>query len=157
MLPPKLIPISDDPVLEGIKRAAYWKTFNVLREEKQVFLFVHCHYFKADPNSPDGYGQEVTTKGLKPFERTFVASNVRHVNPMNGKICEEKNYIVGQDAEGKDIYHKAFYDIEGNEVPQPMGQYDFFEFIIMNVPVLINGLIQSIIFEEDKVFNSFDN
>lgn len=156
MLSIEYIPISDDPKL-GIKRAVSWDSFSVLKKQKLVQLTTMCYYFEVDENQIDGYGKELKTQGLKPFEKTFFASNERKVNPANGKECKMQEIIVGQDQFGKPIRVMQMTDTMGNHVLNPMGQFDYFYFLIRNAPIIIQQIITSIIQEEDQHYKSFNN
>jgi hypothetical protein len=148
--------ISDDPVL-GIKRAVMWQSFAVLKYQKLIQLTTTTHYFTADGNQQDNYGPEIKTQGLKPFEKTFYASNERKVNPLNGKECKIQSVILGQNPDGSQIRENQWIDSQGNQVLNPTGQFDYFMWIVRNYPVIIENLIRSIIIEEDEHYQSFNN
>jgi len=156
MLSIEFTPISDDPILD-IKRAVKWDSFVVLKKQKVIQLTTVCHYFESSQLSQDGYGKEIRTKGLKPFEKTFFAANERKVNPANGRVCELKEIILGQDVNGNVIKEMQMTDILGNHVLNPMGQFDFFLLIIRNQPTIIESIIQDIIYQEDSYYGSFNN
>lgn len=156
MLSIEFTPISDDPKL-GIKRAVTWDSFIVHKKEKRVQLTAVCHYFERDDNQIDGYGKAIITQGLKPFEKHLFASNERKVNPLNGKECKLKEVIVGQNPNGSPKREFQMLDTQGNQVASPMGQFDYFLFIIRNVNVVVNNIIQGIILEEDNYYKSFNN
>jgi hypothetical protein len=156
MLTIDFTPISDDPIL-SIKRAVSWDSFVVLKKQKLIQLTTNCHYFETDALSLDGYGKEIVTKGLKPFERTFYASNERKVNPVNGRVCEMKEVTLGQNADGTPIREMQMLDILGNQVLNPIGQFDFFLLIVRTQPTVIELIIKDIILQEDSYYGSFNN
>lgn len=133
-----LVNISDHPILpfkrkiENIGFKPWWPS-----ETLEVFLMVK-HYIKNEDGS---YGDEIISPSVVSYEDRLTASNVRKVDPVDG--MEVYSEVLNQGTEQEETIWKR---LDTNAVVEsPIGQFDFFDLIIKNQPVLVGAMLSHFI------------
>lgn len=139
MLPQEFIPITNDPN-SNKKRGIRITRFIMDFSSQTMMVTTFLSFFEEDPNEADGYGKRIRME----YERTLTASNVRKVNPANGKMCTP-------DEQG--VYH----DVLGNEVQNPAGEYDFYLALAYSMPIVVMDFIKQLIIDEDLLLHTYDS
>ena len=118
------------PSPQGIARKVWAHTIHIDRRAKEAQL--HTVVFPVDAQ-----GNELADILIKPYARIIYGRNERLVNPAHG-------YIVTADYnENGDLI--GYTDLVGNVVNQPIGQFDYFAFLMgepVAVEVIIAGVVQ---------------
>jgi hypothetical protein len=105
----------------------------------EVFMRVH-HYKKAANNA---YGAELISPSIANYEDRLVASNERKVDPTDGMELYKQNLT-----DSTFQYKRVDTNVVVNN---GIGQFDFFDYIIRNTPVVIQTMLSNFIQFEDIV------
>lgn len=137
-----IINISDSPISK-LKRKVKWTTLSILEEEREIRLYTICRFYEN--LSGTTYGNPINTSEIKPFERILYARNTNQVNPING-------IMVNPQLSGDTT---IWIDAIGNVVEFPMGQFDFF-IQKMDEEIILSQIIESIIYAEDQIYQTYN-
>lgn len=150
-----LVNISDHPTLPLKRKQEVFCFKPDWRGEGsvEVFLKLH-HYIKNEDNS---YGDEITTPSINNYESKMTASNIRKVDPIDGMECYEYNFTINEDTEQEEILKEYRRLDNDNVVSNPMGQFDFFDYIIRNTPVLVGQMLTNFIIVDDLIKNKWNS
>ena len=127
-----MIKISDDP-LTGFQRQVMRKDLHILESTLQVVLECYVSNFKD--------GILIENERTKSYIKNLIATNKNPVNKQTGVA------IPTIDANDVDISEQVWAD------PMTCGQYDFFDYMIKNVPLVIENLCLQYISDNDKLGN----
>lgn len=105
----------------------------------EVFLKVH-HYKKAANNT---YGTELISPSIANYEDRMVASNDRKVDPTDGMELYKHN-LTDSTFQWKRMDNNVV-------INNGIGQFDFFDDIIRNKPVIIQTMLANFIQFEDAI------
>jgi len=149
-----LVNISDHPTLPLKRKQEVFCFKPDWRGEGTVEVFLQLHHYEK--NEDNSYGDEVTTPSINNYESKMVASNVRKVDPVDGMECYE--YIVQEATEPTEENPEGTPQVIGYKrlnnnavVNNPIGQFDFFNYLIQNQPVLIKSMLTNFIMVDDQI------
>lgn len=139
-----LVDISDHPQLPLKRKVNAW-AYKPDGDAQivEVFLIIQ-HYLK---NEDGTYGDRVNDKAVLDYEDKLTAANIRVIDPVDG--MELNQTIQNQGTEEEIIIYTRIDNNE--EVASPIGQFDFFDYIIKFVPVKNGEMIQKFIVLNDVV------
>lgn len=140
-----------DAARTGIKRK-YQVTDLIIQLADEVVRVQGMVRFYEDDGSEINYA---TNPDVTPYPRILRASNKTKVNPANdGTPVYGVETAATYDVDGNELtpYSIVYKDVETNEVVEnPIGYFDFFLYVMINVPTIVMDAIAVNVAFEDSI------
>ena len=143
--------ISDHPTLPLKRKAECFKFYPEFRSDEFYIHLIIQHFNK---NEDGTYGDKFAGKAVIDFDTKLVANNVRKIDPTDG--MELYSYVAQEKTEETEEVI-GWKRMDNNAIiTNYMGQFDYVDYIMRHVPVIIAPTIGKFVHFDDLMKHKFD-